>query len=60
MLIRKLQLGCNPNSSSIGTLIFAVPPALFVLLLVYGVIGFAVLCRWCSRGESKDSPIEED
>ena len=47
--IRKLQWGCNPNSSSIGMMVFAVPPLLFMLFVVYAVAGFAVISRFLHK-----------
>lgn len=49
MMIRKIQWGYNPNSSSIGVLLFAVPPLLFLLFPVYLVIGFIILWRLAAR-----------
>jgi hypothetical protein len=55
--ILRLKLGYNPNSSSIGTIVFGMPAALAVLTVAFGTAA-GVLCAALLRAKARGRPTE--
>jgi heme O synthase-like polyprenyltransferase len=53
--VLKLQIGCNPNSSSIGVMLFALPSVLFLAALAFNVSIFTFFVK---RNKGKRSDKE--
>ena len=59
--ILRLKQGYNPNSSSIGTIVFAMPAALMAATVGFGAAA-AFICGAFARGRGQQvgGPIEAD
>ena len=55
----RVKLGYNPNSSSIGTIVFAMPAALLGLTVVFGAAAGLLSSGLLSADEDGDSPGDE-
>jgi hypothetical protein len=52
--ILRLRLGLNPNSSSIGTIVFAMPAALLGLTVAFGAAAGLLSSAFAQRAASSD------
>ena len=63
--ILRVKLGYNPNSSSLGSIVFAVPAAMLAVPVVFNAVAAAIAAK-CVRdgpklhGKADDEPSRED
>lgn len=51
--ILRVKLGYNPNSSSIGSIVYAIPTMLFVSSIIFGVATTVIFSRFSKKIANK-------
>ena len=57
--ILRVKQGYNPNSSSMGSIVFALPAALLGTTTVFGAVSGAVMAAFMKKTGKNDSPRQD-
>ena len=57
--ILRVKQGYNPNSSSMGSIVFALPAALLGTTTVFGAVSVAVMAAFMKKTDENDSPQQD-
>ena len=57
--ILRVKQGYNPNSSSMGSIVFALPAALLGTTTVFGAVSGAIMAAFMKKTDGKDSPRQD-
>jgi len=57
--ILRVKEGYNPNSSSMGSVVFAFPTALFTIAASFSIVSGVIMAKFIRKDEDVDKSIEE-
>jgi hypothetical protein len=55
----RVKQGYNPNSSSMGSIIFALPVALFGITAVFGAVSGIIMAAFIKKASKSDSERQD-